>query len=839
MPIVNGSTPRWCLRNPSRQLAMRLTLPCLCLLLAAPVAAQSNAVRIVNGEYTRSHDYDLVRQRIALSDFDWDSTSFAGVVTTTVVSRRPGLDSLILDEGALLRNSRVTDPRGRSLRSARHGDTLVVFPSQPAAFGDTVQFTVAYLGKVNNGRGLTFITPDGLAHRPRQLWSQGEDMDNHFWFPTYDFPNDKESWELSATVDQGDVAVSNGSLVSDVHHGATHTMTWREDRPSATYLVSLVVGPFVKFHDSWKGVPVDYYVYHADSANAWRLFHHTPDMIDTYSRLTGVRYPWAKYAQTTVADFFGGMENVSATTLVDWLPDAHNYQDRPWYLELLIPHELAHQWFGDYVTTVDWANLWLNEGFAEFMPGQYWLSARGLHAAQDYYDDEYHQYVAADARRQMALAAKASNNIYPKGALVLQMLEDYLGPQRFWASLHTYLTRHAFGNATSDDLRQAVLDATGENLDWFWSEWVYSAGYPQLDVSATYDSTAHTLSLDVRQTQVDTLSAGADGVRFDVPQVFRMPLTVRVGTAAGDVVHRAVLAARAQTITVPGVMSPPTMVIFDDGNHVLKSLDFPEPTSWLVAQLAHDQNLWDREWVIGQLVNHATDPAAIAALTNAAAGADYYLTRVQAVRALADLSAPAAFAAVLEATRDTSSSVRTAAITALGKLGGDRAVARLQDAFAHDSSDEVRAAAVPALAGADSAQADAVLGQALRLPSYREAIRHAALQSIVQRQDTARTSDVEGMLALDGLPAQVLGVFAARGATSALEALLRHINDEPAGVRRFVVGGLGIAVSRPDHATVLTRLEAAAPSIVHADTKQAVQALIARAKGTENKTPPR
>ena len=811
---------------------MRFVLAAVCLSLVAPLAgAQSNAVRIVNGEYTRSHDYDLVHQRIALSDFDWDSTSFKGEVATTVVSRRAGLDSLILDEGALLRNTRVVDARGRAIRTARHGDTLVVFPAVPVAFGDTMRFTIAYDGKVNNGRGLTYITPDGLAHRPRQLWSQGEDMDNHFWFPTYDFPNDKESWELVATVDRGDVAVSNGRLVSDVRHGTQHTMTWREDRPSATYLVSLVIGPFAKIHDSWQGVPVDYYVYHADSSRAWRLFHHTPDMIDTYSRLTGVKYPWAKYAQTTVADFFGGMENVSATTLVDWLPDAGDYQDRPWYLELLIPHELAHQWFGDYVTTEDWANLWLNEGFAEFMPGQYWLHARGAHAAEDYYDDEYHQYVATDARRPMALASRGSNNIYPKGALVLQMLQDYLGPQRFWASLHTYLTRHAFGNATSDDLRQAILAATGENLDWFWSEWVYDAGYPKLDVSARYDSTAHTLSLDVQQTQLDTLKAGPDGVKFDVPQVFRMPLSIRVGTAHGDVVHRAVLAARAQTITVPGVMSPPTMVIFDDGNHVLKQLTFHEPTAWLATQLTRDANLWNREWVIGQLADRATDTAAIAALTNAAAHADYYLTRQQAVAALGDFSAPAALDAVLQATRDTSSSVRASAMAALGKLGGDRAVARLHDAFAHDSSDQVRAATVGALADADSAHAGEVFDQALRLASYREVIRHAALQAIVQRNDTARVRDVERMLGLDGLPAQVLGVLAARGDGHALDALMQHVNDERAGVRRFVVQGLGIAVSRSDHAAILARLEAAEPSIVHPDTRRAVQALIKRAQG--------
>src|SRR5437016_12914382 len=97
----------------------------------------------------------------------------------------------------------------------------------------------------------------------------------------------------------------------------------------------------------------------------------------------------------------------------------------------------------------------------------------------------------------MPLAALGSNNTYPKGALVLRMLREYLGPERFWASLHRYLTRHALGNATSDDLRQAALDATGENLDGFWSEWVYGAGHAAFTVAAAYDTAARTLALEI------------------------------------------------------------------------------------------------------------------------------------------------------------------------------------------------------------------------------------------------------------------------------------------------------------------------------------------------------
>ena len=398
--------------------------------VASPLVAQTNAELISNDHYTRSHDYDLVHQRIEVSNFSWDSTSFDGRVATTLVARRPELDSVVLDAGEKLVVQAVTaGSGGAALRTARHGDTLVVFLARPIGFGDTARFTITYHGVVTNGHGLTFINSEGRSHRPQQLWSQGEDHDNHYWFPTYDFPNDKMTWELVATVPKGMTAVSNGRLVSDVAARDGHTFSWRQEKPSATYLVSIVVAPLARIHDTWRTIPVDYYVYREDSALARPLFKLTPDMIDTCSRLTRINYPWAKYAQTTVADFFGGMENISATTLVDWLPRHRDYQDRPWYLWILIPHELSHQWFGDYVTTENWANMWLNEGFAEFMPGQYWARKLGPRAEEDYYFDEYNEFMQIDHDRRMPLVAQGSNNIYPKGALA-QILLEHLQDER-------------------------------------------------------------------------------------------------------------------------------------------------------------------------------------------------------------------------------------------------------------------------------------------------------------------------------------------------------------------------------------------------------------------------
>ncbi len=798
-------------------------------LLASTAAAQTNAERMLNDRYTRSHDYDLVHQRIELADFNWDSTSFTGKVTTTLVALRPGFDSVVMDAGQKL-VIRNVEMNGAKLATGRHGDTLVVKLPKAIGFGDSVTFSVAYDGKVENGRGLTFIDAEkGRAHRPRQIWSQGEDDNNHYWFPTYDFPNDKMSWDMVVTVPKGFTAVSNGTLESDETGARGRTMHWHQAKPSTTYLVSLIVAPLVKVSDTWRNTPVDYYVYPEDSTLAPRLFNVTPDMIEVYSQLTGVDYPWAKYAQTTVADFFGGMENVSATTLVDWLPDNMAYQDRPWFQYILIPHELAHQWFGDYMTTENWANMWLNEGFAEFLPGQYWATKLGRHAEEDYYADEYRQFMNIDRRRRMPLASSGSNNIYPKGALVLEMLKHQLGEKPFWASIHYFLERHAYDNAVTDDLRQAVLETTGQNLDWFWDQWMYQAGYPEFKVTASYDTAGKALTLAVSQVQVDSSKADSTGLRYTTPSIFRMPVTVKVGTSNGEVTRRFQLDQREQTLLIDSLPGAPTMVIFDDDNTILKTLDFQQPTAWLVTQLAQDPDLWNRQWVIGELADRTDDAAAREALSRAATSADYYLTRAQAVDALTAFDA-AGLPAIERALSDTSAQVREAAAGALGQVGGDQAIRLAHRAFEQDSSYAVKAAALGAISRIDSTGRHDAMGKGLVMKSYRDVIQQAALGGIFRTGDSTFVPQLETLMPEQNAASLVLAGLASKGSSAARGVLAQHLNDGRRWVRQWVVQAVP-RMMKPDQAKAF--FQENRKKLKFDDTRTAVDAAMERLNKTE------
>ncbi|HVO35311.1 MAG TPA: HEAT repeat domain-containing protein, partial [Gemmatimonadales bacterium] len=265
--------------------------------------------------------------------------------------------------------------------------------------------------------------------------------------------------------------------------------------------------------------------------------------------------------------------------------------------------------------------------------------------------------------------------------------------------------------------------------------------------------------------------------------------------------------------------SAPTMVVFDAGNHVLKTLHFDQPTAWLATELKADDNLWDRQWAIRQLGMRPADSAAEAALADAAVHADYYLTRVDAVRALGGFGT-AAVPAVAAALADTSASVRAAALAALGRLGGAQAAALARGAWSNDSSYEVRAAAVTALVQLDTAGARDVLAVALVAPSYQDAIRNAALQAIAVRNDTSFTAAVDGLVGPSRDAVYVLAALGARGSAHALDLLAARLDDARRTVRGWALQAFQYALPK---AVALARLRAAVDGLTHADAKAAVQ----------------
>jgi aminopeptidase N len=425
----------------------------------------------------------------------------------------------------------------------------------------------------------------------------------------------------------------------------------------------------------------------------------------------------------------------------------------------------------------------------------------------------------------MPLAAWNSNVVYPKGALVLYMLKKQLGARGFWASMQRYLTDHAYGSVTSDDLRQAVLAATGESLGWFWSQWVYRAGFPAFSITSAYDSAAKSLTLTVRQTQTDTATADSTGLRFETPLAFRAPVAFRVGRVGGDTVVRTVIDRREQTVRIDGLRSAPTMVVFDADNAVLKSLDFPQPTAWLAAQLEREDNLWNRSWAIDQLRGRRTDSVAASALARAARQADYPLVRAHAAAALGDFPPSLALDALASAIRDTSAMVRKSAATALGSVADERAVKLLEETWLRDRSYESRAAALTALARRDSARARDQIMKGLETPSYRDVIQNAAIAAALPRADTGLVAAIARRAGDQPGPTVALVLLGARGDSTALAAWATAVDDDRGWVRDWAIDA---AASQLDRDDAVALLQAVLPTVKQEAARAAIEDAVQR-----------
>lgn len=385
-----------------------------------------------------------------------------------------------------------------------------------------------------NERGVYFINPQGKEKdKPTQIWTEGEPESSSAWFPTIDKPDQKATSEISMTVPAKYVTLSNGRLASQKNNpDGTRTDTWKMEQPNAPYLFMMAVGDFKIYHDHWRGKPVDYYLDPKYAPYAKEIFGQTPEAMEFFSNITGIDFPWNKEAEICVSDYVSGaMENTTATVFGNF------YQGSPReladsYFSAGVEHELFHQWFGDYVTAKNWGNLTLNESFADF--GEIiWLEHKyGKDAADEHIRDGLQGYLNNKDNYSKQLVyynykvpADVFNGVtYQKGGRILNMLRNYLGNDAFYKGLHIYLTTNAYKNAEAAQLRLAMEEASGLDLNWFFNQWYFGAGHPVLDINYKWDAASKTETVYIAQKQ--------DG------QVFKLPIAVDIYSGGKTVRHK-------------------------------------------------------------------------------------------------------------------------------------------------------------------------------------------------------------------------------------------------------------------------------------------------------------
>jgi aminopeptidase N len=478
-------------------------------------------------------------------------------------------DTLTLDLVGL----RVTGVavNGRNVAFARTPATIRV--PLPAGDLDTLRVAVNYGGEVRDG---LVIRTDAEGR-----WTAfGDNWPNRarHWIPSIDHPSDKATVSWTVRAPPGRVVVANGRQLPlgrmRVGYAETRTSRWREDRPIPTYAMVIAAAPLVR-HDLGAAACglaeldrcVEQSVYTAPEAGAYMPgpFATALAIVDWMARLVGP-FPYEKLAHVQSSTIYGGMENASAIFYDDRL-----FRDRTMSVGL-IAHETAHQWFGDAVTEREWSHLWLSEGFATYFSALWTEHAQG--------DSAFRAQMAATRARILAdssavprrpvidtietnLVALLNANSYQKGAWTLHMLRRVVGDSAFFRGIRQYYGAHRHGTALTDDLRRAVEATSGQQLDWFFDQWLRRPGYPTPVLTWDYDSTAARVTVTVDQARS----------RFGA---YRFPLTLAVHDASGGV-RKASIDVTAQprtTVQLPlVVVARPSRVAPDPDVDLLARFD--------------------------------------------------------------------------------------------------------------------------------------------------------------------------------------------------------------------------------------------------------------------------
>jgi aminopeptidase N len=675
----------------------------------------------------------------------------------------------VIAQGATLKSHEVT------------ADKLVLHFEPPLAVGVEATVTVAY--HVQPQRGLYFRTPEmGYKNGDTQVWSQGEPELHRFWFPSYDYPNQRFSSEVICHVPEGMEVVSNGVLASrEKGAGGVETWHWKQDKPHANYLVALAAGYFHTIEDKSGPVPLAISVPPSEKDQAANAFLDTKKIIEFYQRETGVPFAWDKYHQVYCLDFIaGGMENTSCTfEAAGLLFNSDTEQLRS--LRPLDAHETAHQWFGDLVTCRDWAHLWLNEGFASYYATLYegeakgademrhtlWLDAQKVYESLDGKPIVWRDY--ADPQYQF------DYRNYPKAAWCLHMIRSRLGADLYRKCIHAYLERYKGGNATTDDIQEVFEELSGLSFDQFFDQWFYHGGLPELKVEYSWDAAGKQAKLTFRQTQ--KISPEVLLYRLEIPVRFFVkgsdkPLDFKVDLSKAE-----------EDFSFP-IPSAPELVRVDPDYTLLAKWDFQPPPDMLKRQLKSD--------VIGRLLAVQTlakkkDDESVKQLAEVLNHDGFHGVRGEAAKALKVIGTPAARHALTQSTAQPDARVRRDVVEALGAF----ALPETQEVIWKLSQIEKNPLIQQAIintwgASPGDAKISAALRKFVEAPSYHEATAVAAINALRAQNDNNAVP-----LILERLKRDVLN-FPGRSLGDALDSLAflaRHEKDrEP--VRAFLVGFL-------------------------------------------------
>jgi aminopeptidase N len=397
-----------------------------------------------------------------------------------------------------------------------------------------------------------------------------------------------------------------------------------------------------------------------------------------------------------------------------------------------VSHELAHQWWGDVITLRSWAHTWLNESFGTYSDYLYHRFEEGddegaidllgkLNAYLREARTRYIRPIVSD--RYDEPGDMFDSHTYPKGARVLHMLRSLLGDEPFFKTLSHFLHRYAFDAVDTADFIRSVKTVTGQNLDWFFDQWLFKPGHPVFEVKSEWDAVGKVVRLKVAQVQ--DLSKG-------VP-VFRVPVSIKLVSPGKTEIRKVWIDEREETLEFP-LEAKPLLVRFDEDNVLIKEITFPKERDEFLYQLKHDDVIGRMDAAAG-LLAFAADPRVVAGLAASVQSDPFWAVRKGSLEALARLKLKNGQPVFKKACQDPDPQVRAAALVALGDLKDRAFLDFYKGVFQKDASYRVQAEALTAIGKAGDPSAVPFLKQASAVPSYRDMFRRAAETALKQLEN--------------------------------------------------------------------------------------------------------
>ncbi|MCA9168824.1 MAG: HEAT repeat domain-containing protein [Planctomycetales bacterium] len=624
-------------------------------------------------------------------------------------------------------------------------------------------------------RGLYFRTPAmGYPAEDIQVWTQGESHEARFWFPCFDYPNERSTTEVICHVPAAMTVLSNGRKIGETaEDGDMKRVHWIQEKPHVNYLICLVAGNFHQLTGQHGDTPLGFYAPPSLAEHAETAFSDTQRIMAFFESEIGVPFPWPKYDQAAVHDFIaGGMENTTLTVLTERTIRSRASENvNPSFP--LDAHEMAHQWFGDYVTCKDWGHLWLNEGFATYYTHLYTGHRDGPDAMLYGLFQDAENRILPNSRDKRGIVYRDYKNpqeqfdyrSYPKGSWVLHMLRSQLGADAYRACIRDYLMQHALGNVVSDDLRQIIEKHSGKSFDRFFDQWVYHGGAPELKIKYDWQAKEGLAKLTVEQTH----EVNDDILLFQIPAQVRFVVDGQAIEKDFEINQR----KAEYFFALPG---QPQTVRFDPHLSVLAKVAFDKPEAMYRFDLDQHDDMLGRILAVRDLAKQSTAEN-IERLQRVLREDAFYGVRIEASKALRKMDTPESLAALAAARQQEDARVREQVVGDLVGHYRTNSTDQVAEILSSEQNPEIQATALRSLGKLQGAASKTLLQEYLSRPSFRNVLAEAALDAMESQHRPAYRKPL-----LKWLESQTesLQTSTIRKALTTLAALSRDVKSKEA-----------------------------------------------------------